>query len=260
MCVCWWVCSDSQEKKLGVTTNPIRAVTQHSLSRNYLVIALCSLAVLDVEVTWWAEVCSVDATANRVFSSSASCIKTHAKYPKELSLTGRLRSFWRPGVLDIIFVWGWLSLNGIEESRLIGVEVIVCLISTTPNGRFHRLWHRCRTNFMLTWLFLKFLRVRWQIFSQLMCRFLPPPNFRVIWWSVSTNSWNFETIVGFRSFDSCPLLGLLSRFSCPSLNDSNRSNTRKSFSFVDKRSFKDCLCFYNCSPSLKQYIIMFWCT
>lgn len=95
MCVCWWVCSDSQEKKLGVTTNPIRAVTQHSLSRNYLVIALCSLAVLDVEVTWWAEVCSVDATANRVFSSSASCIKTHAKYPKELSLTGRLRSFLR---------------------------------------------------------------------------------------------------------------------------------------------------------------------
>jgi len=114
--------------------------------------ALCSLAVLDVEV------CSVDATATRVFSPFTSCSKTHEQHPKELRLTRRSCSFRRREVFNIIFVWGW----EVRWSRRVP--------SSLPGGRFHRFCHHCRTNFTLISLFFKSLRVRWQIFSNLMCR------------------------------------------------------------------------------------------
>ena len=162
----------------------------------------------------------------RVFSPSTSCIKTHAQHPKELRLTRRLRSFLVRGVFDIIFVWGWLSLKGIEESRLVRGQVIKAGAMITPRWTFPQFVTSLPNKFYDYIAVPEFFTSTLTNLLQVNVQVMPPPsNFRVIWRPVSTNSWSFETIVGFRSVDSCPLLGPSSRFSCPSLNDSNHSKT-----------------------------------
>jgi hypothetical protein len=129
-------------------------------------------------------------------------------------------------------------------------------------GRRHRLRHCCRANFTPVSMFIQPLRVG-RHSSHLLCRWCrppPPQTFKVIWRSVSTSSWSFETVFVFRSVESCPLLGPSSKFSCPSLNDSDYSKTPERGLASLTRRFKHGVCLYNYSPSLIQFIIIFWCT
>jgi hypothetical protein len=88
---------------------------------------------------------------------------------KKMRLTRRLCSLWRRGIFDIIFLWGWLSLKGIEESRLMRGQVKKAGAMITLRWTFPcvvtSLSKKLYTDVAVPQIFTS----TWQIFSKLMC-------------------------------------------------------------------------------------------
>ena len=160
-----------------------------------------------------------------------------------MCLTRRSCSFWRPGVFDIIFVWKWLSLKGIEESQLERGQMIKAGALISPRWAFPQVVTSLSDKLYAVLAVPQIFRSTLTNIPQVNVQIMPPPNFRVIRRPVWTNSWSFGTIFGFDQLTAAHYLDHLQGSHAPlwMIQTILRHTTR--FSFVHTRSFKHDVCF-----------------